>query len=109
MPGHGQTAAAATTVTPTGDKPDLVITDIKMDPASPFVRESTSMTAIVTNQGGVAVPKGTVIPLAIRIEGQGRKVEMVSVTYKDGLEPGQSVGIRQTNNGPWTGGMGFGL
>nr|WP_293834117.1 PVC-type heme-binding CxxCH protein [uncultured Arsenicibacter sp.] len=104
--GHGQAAAAVTTVTPTGDKPDLVITDIKMDPASPFVRESTSMTAIVTNQGGVAIPKGTVIPLAIRIEGQGRKVEMISVTYKDGLEPGQSVGIRQTNNGPWTGGMG---
>ena len=99
---------APATVVPTGDKPDLVITGIKMEPASPFVRESTSMTITVTNQGGVAIQKGVTIPLSIRIEGQNRKVDMVSLVYKDGLEPGQSVGIRQSSNGPWTGNISFG-
>lgn len=99
---------AATASTPTGDKPDLVVTGIKMEPASPFVRETASMTVTVANMGGVAIPKGVTIPLSIRIEGQNRKIEMVSVVYKDGLEPGQTAEIRQSNNGPWVGNISFG-
>ncbi|GAB3898782.1 hypothetical protein GCM10028803_18860 [Larkinella knui] len=84
-----------------GDKPDLVITKVRTEPSSPYVRESARIFVEVTNRGGVAIPEGTPIPLAIRIEGQGRKVEYVSQKHTAGLKPGETVTIQEGNNGPW--------
>ncbi|MGV3557018.1 PVC-type heme-binding CxxCH protein [Larkinella arboricola] len=83
------------------DKPDLVVTKIRTEPASPFVRESARIFVEVTNKGGVAIPEGTPIPLNIRVEGQGRRVEYVSQKHTAGIKPGETVTIQEGNNGPW--------
>ncbi len=89
------------------DKPDLVITNVITEPASPVVRENVRFGIEVTNQGGVALPKGTVVPLSIRIEGPGRKIDLVSYVFDAGLAPGESTVIRKNTNGPWTGDLQF--
>jgi putative membrane-bound dehydrogenase-like protein len=102
---HDHAAMAAQTTTQTTvsstEKPDLVVSKIRTEPASPFVRESARVFVEVTNKGGVAIPEGTPIPLAIRIEGQGRKVEYVSQKHTAGIKPGETVIISEGNNGPW--------
>ncbi|CCH52231.1 membrane-bound dehydrogenase domain protein [Fibrisoma limi BUZ 3] len=90
-----------------GNQPDLVITKITADPKSPFVRETSRIAIEVTNQGGGAVPKGTVTPLSIRIEGPGRKIDMVSLVHNAGIAPGETVTITKNTNGPWTGDITF--
>ncbi|MGM9510829.1 PVC-type heme-binding CxxCH protein [Larkinella sp. GY13] len=95
------TAQPAPTMASSSDKPDLVITKVRTEPASPYVRESTRIFVEVTNRGGVAIPEGTPIPLAIRIEGQGRKTEYVSQKHTAGIKPGETVVIQEGNNGPW--------
>ncbi|MBO0935038.1 ThuA domain-containing protein [Fibrella sp. HMF5335] len=91
---------------------DLVVARIETDPARPVVREGTRGIIYVTNQGGTAIAKGTPVPLTMRFEskpgaGDGDrpalKIDYVSYTFKDGIQPGETVAIRRTNNGPWTG------
>lgn len=103
---HGHDAPKPeATVTPTGNKPDLVITAIRPTPANPTVQETVRMVVEVENRGGGAVPKGVPIPLAIRIEGPGKTVDLVSETFTDGLEPGGKARIAEVTNGPWKGGL----
>ncbi len=89
------------------NKPDLVISNIKLEPANPTPRERVTATIEVTNQGGVAVPKGTTVPLAIRFAGKGQLIEMVSETHTEGVKAGETVTITKSTNGPWTGAIGF--
>ena len=89
-----------------GTLPDLVITAIRTTPESPAVREGTRIFVDVTNAGGEAIPDGTPIPLALRIEGptgekQGARIDYVSVAHKTGIKPGETVTISKGNNGPW--------
>ncbi|WP_128544201.1 PVC-type heme-binding CxxCH protein [Larkinella soli] len=98
---HGGTAAV-TTASTAGDKPDLVITKVRTEPGSPYVREGAKIFVEVTNKGGAAVPEGTPVPLALRIEGQGRKLEYVSQAHTAGIKPGETVTISKGNNGPWS-------
>jgi azurin len=61
----------------------------------------------VQNQGGVAIPQGTVTPLSIRIEGNTKLINIVSQVHAAGLAPGEKVTISQGTNGPWTGALNF--
>lgn len=88
------------------DGPDLVVTEVRTDPASPEVRQYSRIAVIVTNKGGVAVPEKTPVPLSLKVEGNGMKIEMVSRTHVAGVKPGESVTITRGNNGPWVGDMG---
>ncbi|WP_461053808.1 PVC-type heme-binding CxxCH protein [Spirosoma arcticum] len=110
--GHGpnETAASQQTsvVVPTGagSRPDLVIAAIRTTPESPAVREGTRIHVDLTNAGGTAIPAGTPIPLALRIEGPDNasdkaKIDYVSVSHDTGIQPGETVTISKGNNGPW--------
>ncbi|MCU0353539.1 MAG: ThuA domain-containing protein [Cytophagales bacterium] len=90
-----------------GTQPDLVVANLRTEPASPFVRESIKLFVEVKNQGGAAVPQGTVVPLSLRIEGASKKVSIVSLTFANGIAPGETVTIDKESNGPWTGPLGF--
>ena len=88
------------------DKPDLLVAAIRTTPESPAVREGTRIHVDVTNAGGVAIPAGTPIPLALRIEGPNTvsdkaKIDYVSVAHDTGIKPGETVTISKGNNGPW--------
>ena len=89
------------------NKPDLVITKIIISPQNPVVRDNINIKIEVKNQGGVAFPKGQIIPLDIRFEGNGRKVDIVSRSFNEGIAAGESVVITKSNNGPWTGDINF--
>ncbi|MBC7890698.1 MAG: hypothetical protein H7Y12_00670 [Sphingobacteriaceae bacterium] len=102
---HSEVKTDAQKVTAQGDKPDLVITAIRATPANPTVQQTTRMSIEVENRGGVAIPKGTAIPLAITISGPGKMVELVSRTFTDGLAPGEKASISEVTNGPWKGGL----
>lgn len=105
-----QTAANTATNDRTGssaNKPDLVITSVRTEPAAPALRETVRMFVEVQNQGEVAIPNGTVTPLAIRIEGNNKLINMVSMVHTAGLAPGEKVTISQNTNGPWTGPINF--
>jgi hypothetical protein len=111
--GHHQAATtpAATPTTPvttTANAPDLVVTGLRTEPASPSVRETVRLFVEVQNRGGAAIPAGTVTPLAVRIEGAGKLTNLVSFVHTDGLAPGAKVVIEKGTNGPWTGPLAFG-
>ena len=88
-------------------KPDLVITKINVSPKNPAVRESVLITIEVKNQGGIAIPKGQVIPLDMRFEGMSRKIDLVSQNFQDGIGVGETVTITKNTNGPWSGDIRF--
>ncbi|MBL7817845.1 MAG: ThuA domain-containing protein [Saprospiraceae bacterium] len=83
--------------------PDLIVSNIKIEPANPAPRERITISIEVTNQGGVAVPKGVVVPLAMRFSGKGLVIDMVSETHTEGVKVGETVTITKNTNGPWSG------
>lgn len=87
---------------------DLVITDIKIDPTSPAVRERINVTVEVKNQGSADFPADKFVPLDIRFEGMGLKFDQVSRNYKEGIKAGETVSITKNINGPWVGNISFG-
>ncbi|MDO1448714.1 ThuA domain-containing protein [Rhodocytophaga aerolata] len=89
------------------NKPDLVITSVRSEPAAPALRETVRLFIEVQNQGETAIPSGTVTPLAIRIEGNNKLINMVSMVHSAGIAPGEKVTISQNTNGPWTGPISF--
>ncbi|MCY7359130.1 MAG: dehydrogenase, partial [Rudanella sp.] len=107
--GGGPSAPAAPVVTMavvSSTQPDLVVSAVNTDPASPEVRQYSRLSVSVMNKGGVAVPEGTPVPFTVRIEGNSQKIDMVSYTHKTGIKSGETVTIGRSNNGPWTGDMG---
>ncbi|MBC7920492.1 MAG: ThuA domain-containing protein [Ferruginibacter sp.] len=95
------TATAPAAVAQASDKPDLVITGVRTQPVAPAVRETARIFIDVQNRGGAAIPRNTVTPLAIRVEGPSKRIDMVSLVFADGLAPGESTTITQFSNGPW--------
>ena len=85
------------------NKPDLIISNIKIEPTNPQPRDRVNISIDVTNQGGVAVPKGVVLPLNMRFEGKGQVIDMVSLVHTAGVKAGETVTITKNSNGPWTG------
>ncbi len=90
-----------------GTQPDLLIAAIRTTPQSPAVREGVRIYVDVTNAGGAAIPAGTPIPLAVRVEranevgGGATRIDYVSVAHDTGIKPGETVTISKGNNGPW--------
>ncbi|MEZ0611574.1 PVC-type heme-binding CxxCH protein [Fibrella sp. WM1] len=86
---------------------DLVVDRVSMQPSSPLVREAARTTIYIRNQGSVALPKGTAVPLTMRFQAKDannkQKIDYVSYTFTDGIAPGETVGISRVNNGPWVG------
>ena len=87
---------------------DLVVTDIKIDPAAPAVRERINITVEVKNQGTVDLEKENFVPLDIRFEGMGIKVDQISRNFKEGIKAGETVSITKNLNGPWVGNISVG-
>jgi hypothetical protein len=87
---------------------DLIVSDLKIDPPSPAVRERIAVSVEVKNQGNKDLPAEKFVPLDIRFEGMGLKFDQVSKNYKDGIKAGETVSITKNINGPWVGNIGFG-
>ena len=87
---------------------DLVVADIKIDPATPAVRERINITVEVKNQGTVDLEKENFVPLDIRFEGMGIKVDQISRNFKEGIKAGETVSITKNLNGPWVGNISVG-
>ena len=89
------------------NKPDLIISNIKIDPSNPAPRDRINVSVEVTNQGDAAVPKGVVLPLNIRFSGKGQVIDLVSQVHAEGVKPGETVTITKNTNGPWSGNISF--
>lgn len=91
-------------VTPTGT-PDLIVTDIKTDPASPTVGDNVTFTATVKNQGDGAVPAGTITGVRFSVDGLDNQPFTWDDTYMKEIPAGASVNITATGGGignTWT-------
>ncbi len=86
---------------------DLVITNFKIEPSAPSVRERIAVTIEVKNQGKIDLPADVYIPIDIRFEGMGYKFDQVSRNYKEGIKAGETVSINRNINGPWVGTISF--
>ena len=86
---------------------DLIISDININPTSPAVRERVYASIEVTNIGKQDLKKDILIPLNIRFEGTGIKIDQVSRNFKEGIKSGETVSITKNINGPWVGNISF--
>jgi hypothetical protein len=94
-PAPTPTATPTSTPTPSGS-PDLVVTDISWEPASPATGDTIVMKAVIKNQGTAATPSGTTHGVAFTSDGNlGSKVW--SDDFKTSIAPGASVTV--TANG----------
>jgi uncharacterized protein len=82
---------------------DLLISEIKLDPQNPLVRERFNVIVNVKNNGKTDLPAGVIVPLDINFEGMGLKIDQVSRNYKEGIKAGETVSISKNLNGPWVG------
>jgi azurin len=86
---------------------DLVVEDVQIQRGSFKVREYSNFVVRVKNRGKVAIAKGTPVPLVVKIEGQGRRMDYESYTFVDGIPAGETVSVTRNNNGPWVGNLGW--
>ena len=86
---------------------DVVVEEVQIKGGMFKVREGAGFVVRVKNRGDVAIPKGTPLPLTIKIEGQGRRMDYDSYTFVDGVAPGETVSVTRNNNGPWVGNFGW--
>jgi azurin len=98
---------AAPAVANTSEGIDLVVTDIKIEPSNPAVRERIAVSIEVKNQGTKDLEKEILIPMNVRFEGMGMKIDQVSRNFKDGIKAGETVSINKNLNGPWVGTLSF--
>ena len=86
---------------------DLVITNVRTEPTSPFVREGMRYFVDVKNLGTDSLKKGQVATLKIDITGMGQKSTVWSKVHTSGIAPNETVTISKNTNGPWSGDFGF--
>jgi azurin len=86
---------------------DLVISEIKIDPANPSARERITVVVDVKNQGTEDLPADKFVQLDMTFEGMGIKVDQLSRNYKEGIKAGETVSITKNINGPWVGNISF--
>jgi putative membrane-bound dehydrogenase-like protein len=86
---------------------DLVVEEVQIKGGNFRLREGASFVIRVKNRGDKALPKGTPLPLTVKIEGMGRRSDLESYTFTDGAAPGETVSVVKNNNGPWTGNLGW--
>lgn len=104
---HMQASESTATTAKKSNGIDLVITGIKISPEIPSVGEWIKVSVDVTNQGSLDLGKEKYVPLDIRFEGMGMKIDQVSRNYKDGIKAGETVAITKNINGPWVGDIAF--
>lgn len=105
---HGSTSASVAKDAPKAlpapaNGIDLLITNLRLDNSSPYVREGSRYYVEVKNNGKDSVKKGNVVSLKIDITGQGQKYTIWSMVHNSGIAPGESVTISKNTNGPWSG------
>ncbi|MCE6988482.1 PVC-type heme-binding CxxCH protein [Dyadobacter sp. CY323] len=86
---------------------ELAITGIKIEPATPYVREYARVVVEITNQGSVAVPKELVPVVNVGIRSRSLNTNYVSRQLTNGIAPGETIKLTEGNNGPWRAGFGF--
>ncbi|MDZ7935459.1 MAG: CARDB domain-containing protein [Emticicia sp.] len=84
-----------------------MITNVRTEPASPFVREGMRYFVEVKNNGTDSLKKGQVASLKIDITGMGQKSTVWSKVHTTGIAPNETVTISKNTNGPWSGDFGF--
>ncbi|TDE11635.1 PVC-type heme-binding CxxCH protein [Dyadobacter psychrotolerans] len=94
---HGD-AAGKVTVQGTAE---LAITNITIDPVTPYVRENARVTIEITNQGSVAVPKDLVPVVSVGIRSRSLNSNYISKQLNNGIAPGETIKLTEGNNGPW--------
>ncbi len=86
---------------------DLVVEEVQVKGGNFKLREGASFVIRVKNRGTQALPKEIPVPLTVKIEGMGSRVDLESYTFKDGIAPGETISVVKNNNGPWTGNLGW--
>jgi uncharacterized protein len=86
---------------------DLIVSEIKIDPATPAVRERIAVTVDVKNIGNKDLPADVFVPLALRFQGMGLLFDQTSRNFNEGIKAGQTVSITKNINGPWVGNITF--
>lgn len=86
---------------------DLVVTEVQIKGGQFKLRENASFVIRIKNKGDQALEKGKVLPVFLKIEGMGRRIDMESFTFTDGVAPGETVSVTKNTNGPWTGNFGW--
>jgi uncharacterized protein len=86
---------------------DLIVSEIKIDPATPAVRERITVTVDVKNIGNKDLPIDVFVPLALRFQGMGLLFDQTSRNFNEGIKAGQTVSITKNINGPWVGNITF--
>jgi hypothetical protein len=83
--------------------PDLVITDVTMDPPAPKAGDVVTFRAVVKNQGTIATPDGIVIGVRFLVDTPTPVIWSDNETAS--LAPGKTVAVRATGGtagGTWT-------
>ncbi|WP_215236965.1 PVC-type heme-binding CxxCH protein [Dyadobacter helix] len=101
---HSQHTANKITVQGTAE---LAITNIILEPSSPFVREYARVIVEITNQGSVAVDKGVVPVVNVNIRSRSLNTNYISRQLMNGIAPGETIRLTEGNNGPWRSNFGF--
>ncbi|MCF0038804.1 PVC-type heme-binding CxxCH protein [Dyadobacter fanqingshengii] len=86
---------------------ELAITNITIEPKTPYVREYARVVIEITNQGTVAVPKELVPVVNVGIRSRSLNTNYISRQLNNGIAPGETVKLIEGNNGPWKSGFGF--
>jgi putative membrane-bound dehydrogenase-like protein len=86
---------------------ELAITNISIEPATPYVREYAKVVIEITNQGSVAVPKELVPVVNVGIRSRSLNSNYVSRQLTNGIAPGETIKLTEGNNGPWRSTFGF--
>lgn len=86
---------------------ELAITNITIEPKTPYVREYARVVIEITNQGSVAVPKELVPVVNVGIRSRSLNTNYISRQLNSGIAPGETVKLTEGNNGPWKSGFGF--
>nr|WP_295929121.1 PVC-type heme-binding CxxCH protein [uncultured Dyadobacter sp.] len=86
---------------------DLAITNITIEPKTPYVREYARVTIEITNIGSVPVTKEQVPVVNVGIRSRSLNTNYISRQLTNGIAPGETVKLVEGNNGPWKTAFGF--
>jgi subtilase family serine protease len=81
--------------TPKASLPDMIITDLTWEPATPVAGDEVKFSVVVKNQGSKATPEGIVCGVGFQVDGQ--PTSFWSDNYSKSIAPGESVTL--TMNG----------
>lgn len=94
--------SSAITITVQNNKPDLIVTGITFNPATPVVGNAVTFSATIKNQGTAATPAGTVHSVLFSVDGTAKTW---ANTYSASIAPGATVTVTAnagTTGATWT-------